>query len=97
MYGHISYHLNINIPNNIITDIITFFPGVPIFFCLSGFLIWQSIEGKTLKEVSTFVSDKLSTLDSVLSTSTHFILKKYKDHGSILSKKYEDEREQITP
>ncbi len=56
-----------------------------------------SLEGKTLKEVSQFVSDKLSTLESVLSTSTHFVLKKYKDHGTILGKKYVDEREQITP
>jgi hypothetical protein len=33
----------------------------------------------------------------VLSTATHFVLKKYKDHGTILSKKEEDEREKITP
>ena len=43
------------------------------------------------------MSDKLSTLESVLSTATHFILKKYKDHGTILSKKEDDEREIITP
>ena len=40
---------------------------------------------------------ELSALDSVLSTATHFILKKYKDHGTVLGKKYEDERELITP
>jgi DNA-binding Lrp family transcriptional regulator len=56
-----------------------------------------TLEGRSLKEVSQFVSDKLSTLDSVLSTATHFILKKYKDHGTILTKKYEDERMKITP
>ncbi len=55
------------------------------------------LEGKTLKEVSSFVSDKLSTQESVISTATHFILKKYKDHGTILSKKYEDERMKVTP
>ena len=49
------------------------------------------------KEIANFVSDKLSTLDSVLSTATHFILKKYKDHGTMLTKKYEDQREVITP
>ena len=48
-------------------------------------------------EVSAFVSDKLSTLDSILSTATHFILKKYKDHGTILTRKCEDQREMITP
>ena len=54
-------------------------------------------EGKTLREVSQFVSDKLSTLDSVLSTSTHFVLKKYKEHGTILAKKPKDERMLVTP
>ena len=39
------------------------------------------LEGKTLREVSQFVSDKLSPLDSILSTKTNFILKKYKDHA----------------
>ena len=56
-----------------------------------------SLEGKSLKEVSNFVSDKLSTLDTVLSTATHFILKKYKDHGTILERKEVDERIQVTP
>ena len=55
------------------------------------------LEGKTLREVSNFVSHKLSTLDSVLSTATHFILKKYKDHGTAFATKKEDEREMITP
>ena len=40
---------------------------------------------------------ELSTLDSILSTATHFILKKYKDHGTILTRKCEDQREMITP
>ena len=48
-------------------------------------------------EVSNFVSDKLSTLETVISTATHFILKKYKDHGTILDKKESDERMQVTP
>ena len=43
------------------------------------------------------VSNKLSTMDSILSTATHFILKKYKDHGTILTKKYEDTRERVSP
>ncbi len=55
------------------------------------------IEGKTMKEVALFVSSKLSTLDSVLSTSTHFVLKKYKDHGTILVEEVQDERMLITP
>ena len=55
------------------------------------------IEGKTMKEVALFVSSKLSTLDSVLSTSTHFVLKKYKDHGTVLVEEVEDERMLVTP
>jgi len=74
------------------------YPEVNAVYLISGgYDLLVSLEGKSLKQVSTFVSDKLSTLDSVLSTATYFVLKKYKDHGTILAKKYVDEREQITP
>ena len=68
-----------------------------VYLISGGFDLMVILEGKTLREVSSFVSDKLSTLDRVLSTSTHFILKKYKDHGTIFVQKTEDEREMITP
>ena len=55
------------------------------------------IEGRTMREVALFVSEKLSTLESVLSTSTHFVLKKYKDHGTVLVQEDQDERMLITP
>ena len=74
------------------------YPEVDAVYLISGgYDLLVSLEGKSLKAISSFVSDKLSTLDSVLSTATHFVLKKYKDHGTILSKKEEDEREKITP
>lgn len=74
------------------------YPEVNSVYLISGgYDLLVSLEGKTLKEVSNFVSDKLSTLDTVLSTATHFILKKYKDHGSILAKKTVDERLKMTP
>ena len=74
------------------------YPEVRSVYLISGgYDLMVTLEGKSLKEVSNFVSDKLSTLDSVLSTATHFILKKYKYHGTILSKKSVDEREMITP
>ena len=74
------------------------YPEVRSVYLISGaYDLMVILEGKTLKEVSNFVSDKLSTLDSVLSTATHFILKKYKDHGTILGKKDTDERIQVTP
>lgn len=55
------------------------------------------IEGRTMREVALFVSEKLSTLESVLSTATHFVLKKYKDHGTVLVQEAQDERMLITP
>lgn len=74
------------------------YPEVRSVYLMSGgYDLMVILEGKTLREVSSFVSDKLSTLDSVLSTATHFILKKYKDHGTVFGQKKEDEREMITP
>lgn len=74
------------------------YPEVHAVYLISGgYDLLISLEGKSLKEISAFVSDKLATLDSVLSTATHFILKKYKDHGTIINRKNEDEREMITP
>lgn len=74
------------------------YPEVNSVYLISGgYDLLVSLEGKSLKQVSSFVSDKLSTLDGVLSTATQFVLKKYKDHGTILGKKYEDTREMITP
>ena len=55
------------------------------------------IEEKTMKEVAMFVSSRLATIDGVLSTATHFVLKKYKDHGTVLAKEPEDERMLVTP
>ncbi len=73
------------------------YPEVKALYLISGgYDLLISLEGKSLKEVSMFVSDKLAPLDSVLSTATHFILKKYKDHGTVLSKKKSDEREMIS-
>ena len=74
------------------------YPEVHAVYLISGgYDLLISLEGKSLKEISAFVSDKLSTLESVLSTATHFILKKYKDHGTAFATKKEDEREMITP
>ena len=62
------------------------YPEVHAVYLISGgYDLLVTLEGKTLKQVSTFVSEKLSTLDQVLSTKTNFILKKYKDHGTIMA------------
>ncbi|MBR1670590.1 MAG: Lrp/AsnC family transcriptional regulator [Butyrivibrio sp.] len=74
------------------------YPEVTSVYLMSGgFDLMVILEGKTLQEVAGFVSNKLSTLDTVLSTATHFILKKYKDHGTILDRQYEDTREKVSP
>ncbi|MFI3201926.1 MAG: Lrp/AsnC family transcriptional regulator [Eubacteriales bacterium] len=74
------------------------YPEVNSVYLMSGaYDLMLILEGKTLKEVAQFVTDKLSTEESILSTATHFILKKYKDHGTILAKTKEDERIQVTP
>lgn len=74
------------------------YPEVDSVYLMAGaYDLMVILEGKSLKEVSGFVTNKLSTLDTVTSTATHFILKKYKDHGTIMTKKYEDQRELITP
>ncbi len=74
------------------------YPEVNSVYLISGgYDLLVTLEGKTLKEVSGFVTDKLSTLETVMSTATHFILKKYKDHGTILKNDEVDERMKVTP
>lgn len=73
------------------------YPEVNAVYLISGgYDLLVTLEGKTLKEVSQFVSEKLSPVESVISTATHFILKKYKDHGTVLVKKSESERMPVT-
>ena len=73
------------------------YPEVNSVYLISGaYDLLVTLEESSLKEIANFVSDKLSTMDSVLSTATHFILKKYKDHGIIFDNKHEDEREAIS-
>ena len=73
------------------------YPEVNSVYLISGgFDLMVTLEGKTLREVSSFVTNKLSTLDQVLSTKTNFILKKYKDHGTVMAgTKTKDEREMM--
>lgn len=68
-----------------------------LYLMSGGFDFTAIIEGKTMKSVAQFVSSKLAPLESVLSTSTHFILKKYKDYGIVLDAPDKDERMLVTP
>ena len=66
-----------------------------VYLMSGGFDFTVIIEEKTMMEISQFVTSKLSTLDSILSTSTNFVLKKYKDYGTILAET--EERILVTP
>lgn len=68
-----------------------------VYLMSGGFDFTVIIEGKTMKSVAQFVANKLAPLDSVLNTSTHFVLKKYKDYGKVLGELEKDERMPVTP
>ena len=73
------------------------YPEVKDLYLMSGgYDLSVLIEGRTLKEVAMFVSEKLAPMECVLSTRTHFILKKYKQDGIIFEKPRKDERSVIT-
>ena len=57
-----------------------------------GFDLMVMVEGKTMREVAMFVAQRLSTLENVLSTATHFVLKHYKLDGVIMEESERDER-----
>lgn len=88
-----------NIGFNKVAERIYRFEEVESVYLMSGgFDLTVVIQGKSMKEVARFVSEKLSTLESVNSTSTYFVLKKYKEHGLIMTdEKHESERMLITP
>ncbi|WP_300351522.1 Lrp/AsnC family transcriptional regulator [Clostridium sp.] len=73
------------------------FPQVKACYLMSsgGFDLTVIVEGKTMKEVAMFVSDRLAIQEYVKGTATHFVLKKYKDHGTIFREKKTDDREML--
>ena len=70
-----------------------------VYLMSGGFDLTVILEGKSLKEIAFFVSDKLAPIDAVIGTATHFVLKSYKDHGVIISQgdKKEDKRMIVSP
>ncbi|NMM53845.1 Lrp/AsnC family transcriptional regulator [Paenibacillus aquistagni] len=81
-----------------IAERIYLFPQVKSVYLMSGaYDLLVEVEGKNLREVANFVSDKLSPIESVLSTKTHFILKKYKQDGIIFEDHEDDHRLVISP
>jgi len=62
-----------------------------------GYDLLVVVEGDSLREVATFVSEKLATIQGVISTATHFMLKPYKDQGILMSREQNEERLAVTP
>jgi len=62
-----------------------------------GFDLLVVVEGSDLKAVSSFVSEKLATLQGVISTVTHFMLKPYKDQGVLIAEEFSDEKLPVSP
>nr|WP_216366437.1 Lrp/AsnC family transcriptional regulator [Geobacillus sp. BMUD] len=74
------------------------FPEVKSVYLMSGaYDLSVVIEGRSMAEIAQFVSEKLSTLDSVISTTTHFILKKYKHDGIVFDQGDQDRRIVVSP
>jgi DNA-binding Lrp family transcriptional regulator len=74
------------------------FPEVSSAYLMSGtYDLLLFVEGRTLREVAAFVSERLSPLEGVLSTSTHFMLKTYKRFGVLMHQESSDERLSVTP
>jgi len=81
-----------------IAERIYLYPEVKSVYLMSGaYDLCVEIDGKNLKEVASFVSNKLSTIESVISTKTFFILKKYKQDGIIFEEFEDDHRLLISP
>ncbi|MNB85089.1 DNA-binding transcriptional regulator AsnC [compost metagenome] len=81
-----------------IAERIYMYPQVKSVYLMSGaFDLLVEVEGRNLREVANFVSEKLSPIDSVLSTKTNFTLKKYKQDGIIFEDHEEDNRLMISP
>lgn len=68
-----------------------------VYLMSGGFDLTVIIDGRSMREVANFVSGKLAPMEAVLSTATHFVLKKYKEHGIPLVNEVEEERMLITP
>lgn len=74
------------------------FPEVNSAYLMSGtYDLLLFVRGRTLREVASFVSERLSPLEGVLSTSTHFMLKTYKRLGVLMQQETSDERLSISP
>lgn len=73
------------------------YPQVQALYLMSGaYDLSVKITGKTMKDVALFVAQKLAPMESIVSTATHFVLKKYKEEGIIFKDDKKDSRQVIT-
>lgn len=80
-----------------VTERIYKYPQVKSLYLMSGaYDLAVTIEGKSMKEVALFVAQKLAPMDSIISTATHFVLKKYKEEGIVFEDDEKDTRQVIT-
>jgi len=74
------------------------FDDVQAVYLMSGaYDLMVLMQGTSMREIAQFVAERLSTVDGVLSTATHFVLKKYKDQGVMLDAPCSDSRLLVTP
>lgn len=74
------------------------YPAVKSAYLMSGrYDLMLIVEGKNLRDIATFVSEKLSTIQGVLGTATHFVLKPYKNLDTLLLEETEEERLKVSP
>ena len=83
---------------NRIAERISKFPEVESVYLMSGtYDLMAVVAGRTLKEVAFFVSEKLATIEGIISTGTHFMLKTYKNNGVLMEAEKNDERLKVSP
>jgi DNA-binding Lrp family transcriptional regulator len=70
---------------------------VSCYLISGGYDLLVVVEGGSLREVASFVSEKLSTIESVISTATHFRLKTYKENGVLFTSDVPEDRLPVSP
>ncbi len=74
------------------------FEEVSSVYLMSGaYDLLVNMKARTMRQLALFVAEKLSTIEHVISTATHFVLKKYKDQGVLMDESTEDLRLKVTP
>lgn len=68
-----------------------------VYLMSGGYDLMVMLKARTLKQLALFVAEKLSTIEGVMSTATHFVLKKYKNEGVIIDETADDDRLQVSP